>query len=221
MELIITLPLYIKQMYIALKYVFKRLIKTFRGTDTVADGRNTVGSYYLKTVLLRHLENRPPTMIRPQLHLMRDLLSDLDGYLKAGNLPHYFLPECNLLATVGPEERRLACDVIQHILSDPLRAILTCPTRPKDIYGKVKPQTLVAAFRQLYFDPTSVSSREHLLLLLRRLDKTRRERYRWQREEDEEEDGDRDEDEEFSHEMSGRPEVRGLVDMLRKQIQDD
>ena len=136
------------------------------------------------------------------------LLSDLDGYLTAGNLPHYFLSECNLLATVGPEERLLARDVIQHILSDPLRAILTCPTDPVEIYGGVQPDTLVAAFRQLSSDPTSVSSREHLLWLLRRLDNTRRERYRWQREMDE-------------WGVSGRPELRGLVEMLRKQIHND
>ena len=208
MELIITLPLDIKQIYIAIKYVFKRLIKTFRGTDKAADGRSTVGSYYLKTAFLRHLENRPSTMIRSQLDRMRGLLSDLDGYLNDGNLPHYFLWKCNLLATVGPEERRLARDVIQHIQSDPLRAILTCPTDPYEIYGGVQPDTLVAAFRQLSSHPTSVSSREYLLWLLRCLDKTRRGRYRWQRERD-------------GSGVSGRPELRGLVEMLRKQIHDD
>ena len=209
MELIITLPLYIKQIYIAIKYVFKRLIKRFRGANVAADGRSTVGSYYLKTVFLRLLENRPPTMIGSQFGFMLCLLSDLDGYLKAGNLPHYFLPECNLLATVGPEERRLARDVIRLILYDPLHAILTCPTNPYEIYGKVQPDTLVAAFRQLSSDPTSVSSREHLLRLLHHLDETRRERYQWQRGRDEEEN------------VSGRPELRGLVEMLRKQIHDD
>ena len=217
MELIITLPLYIKQIYIAIKYVFKRLIRTFRGTKVAADGRSTVGSYYLKTVFLRLLEKTPPTMIGSQFGFMICLLSDLDGYLKAGNLPHYFLPECNLLATVGPEERLLAREVIQHILSAPLRAILTCPTEPWRIYGEVQPDSLVAAFRQLSSHLTSVSSREHLLWLLRRLEETRRERYREQQEEDERED----EDEEYSCTVSGRPELRGLVEMLRKQIHDD
>ena len=202
MELIITLPLYIKQMYIATKYVFIRLITNSRGTNAAADGRSTVGSYYLKTVFLRLLEKTPPTTIGSQLGFMFCLLSNLDGYLKAGNLPHYFLPECNLLATVGPEERRLARGVIRHILSDPLHAILTCPTRPRDIYGEVPPDTLVAAFRQLSSDPTSASSREHLLSLLRRLDETRRGRYREQRQEDE------------KYRVSGRPELRGLVEML-------
>ena len=215
MELIINLPLEIKQIYIAIKYVFKRLIKTFRGTDKAFDGRSTVGSYYLKTVFLRLLEKTPPTMIRSQFVFMICLLSDLDGYLKAGNLPHYFLPECNLLATVGPEERRLARDVIQHILSDPLRAILTSPANPSRIYGKVQPDTLVAAFRRLSSHLTNVSSREHLLWLLHHLDETRRERYRRQQEEVEE---DEDEDEEYSCTVSGRPELRVLEDMLWKQI---
>ena len=211
MELIITLPLDIKQIYIAIKYAFKRLIKRFRGANVAADGRSTVGSYYLKTAFLRLLEKTPPTIIWSQLDLMRGLLSDLDGYLKAGNLPHYFLPECNLLATVGPEERRLARNVIQLILSDPLHAILTCPTEPRSIYGEVQPDTLVAAFRQLSSDPTSVSSREHLLWLLRCLDETRRERYQEQRERDES----------LYSRVSGRPDLRGLVEMLRKQIHDD
>ena len=223
MELIITLPLHIKQMYIALKYAFKRLIKKFRGTKTAADGRSTVGSFYLKTTFLRHLERRPPIMIRSQLDLMFGLLYDLDGYLMKGNLPHYFLPACNLLATVGPEERRLARDVIQHILSDPVRAILTCPTRPCEIYGKVRPDALVAAFHQVSSDPTCVRNHEHLLWLLRRLDKTRRERYQRQQESDERQwervKWQLARDDRKWCTVSGRPALRGLVDMLWQKIQ--
>ena len=207
MKLINTIPLNIKHVYIAVKYAFKRFMKTFRGANGVSDGRSQVGSYALKTAFLRHLERRPPTMIRSQLLFMYGLLHDLDGYLEAGELPHYFLPDCNLLATVGLEERRIARNVISHILSDPLRAILTCPTDPQDIYGKVPPDTLVASFHNVSSHPTCADSCENLCQLLCLMDVTRRERFQWQRERDE-------------GWVSDRVELVGLVDMLWKQMQD-
>ena len=209
MELIITLPLKIKQVYVALKYAFKRLMKNFRKTDITVDGRSQMGSFHLKMTFLNHLERRPPTMIGTQLDLMLGLLSDLNGYLKNGKLPHYFLPDCNLLTTVGLEERRIACEVIQHIVSDPLRAILTCPTAPWEIYGEVQPDVLVAAFHQVSSHPTCVSSCGHLLQLLGHLDETRLGRYRRQLEWDMR-DG---------RSVSCRAGPAGLVDMLRQHIQ--
>ena len=207
MVLIMELPDNIKQIYIAVKYAFKHFMKVFRGTEGAVDGRSTVGSYYLKTVFLRLLERRPPTMIRSQLDLLFGLLNDLDGYLDAGKLPHYFLPECDLLATVAPEERRLARDVIKHILSDPLRAILTCPVDSEEIYGEVGPDTLISAFHRVSSHPSSVRNREHLLWLLHCLDETRWWRYRRQ----------------LKHDgyKPGRPQLRGLVNMLRKQLHEN
>ena len=193
MVLIMELPDYIKQVYIAVKYAFKRFLKVFRGSDGPVQGRSAVGSYYLKMALLYSLEKRPPTMIGSQLCLMHGLLSTLDGYLVAGNLPHYFLPNCDLLKTVHLEERRLARDVIQHILSDPLRAILTCPTNPEEVYGEVPPDTLVAAFHLVSSHPTCAMSREVLLGLLGRLDEER-------------------------YELQFKDEPRELVGMLKNQL---
>ena len=205
MVLIMELSDNIKQAYIAAKYTFKYFMKCFRGSGTHVQGRSTVGSFHLKTVFLHLLEHTPPQMLGSQLHLMLGLLSDLDGHLKKGKLPHYFLPDCDLLATVKPEERHIACDVIRHILSDPLRAILTCPIEPKEIYGKIRPDTLVAAFRQVSSHPTSITSREHLLRLLRSLDETRQRRYQEQQKKD-------------HMVVSGRPKLVGLADMLKKQL---
>ena len=207
MVLLIDLPQNIRQVYIAVKYVFKYFMTTRQDPNITLCGRSKVGSYHLKTVFLHHLERKPPSIIRSQLDLMIGLLHDLDGYLQAGNLPHYFLPDSNLLSTVGSEERHTAHDVIRNILSDPLRAILTCPTDPEHIYGKVKNHKLVAAFCQVSSNPTCLRSRGDLLQLLGCLDETRRERYREQQETDN------------RFKVSGRPQLRGLVDMLCQQIQ--
>ena len=203
------LPEYIKQAYIAIKYTFKYFMKLFRGPDTTGDGRSLVGSYHIKTVFLHHLESKTPTMIGSQLGLITGLLCDFDNYLKAGKLPHHFLPNCNLLATVGPEERHITHNVINYILSDPLRAILSCPTDPHDIYGEVRPDTLVAAFRRVSSQPTSVESREELLRLLSCLDERRKLLYQQQQEEDED----------WFNMVFDRPGLTGLVDMLREQLQ--
>ena len=208
MVLIMDLPLNIKQVYIAVKYTFKHFMEKFRGSEGPVHGRSTIGSYYLKTVFLRLLEKTPPTTIRSQLDLMLSLLYDLYGYIAGGKLPHYFLPDCDLLETVEPEERRIALDVIHHILSDPLRAILTCPTHPRCIYGKVQPGTLVDAFHQVSSHPTSARTRGHLLMLLGHLDETRQKRYHEQQECDERP----------WRRVSGRPQLMGLVEMLREQM---
>ena len=206
--LISELPNTIKQVYIAVKYAFKQFMRSFQRNNRAADGRSNVGSFHLKMTFLRHMEKRPPTKIRSQLDLMFGLLNDLDGYLKEGKLPHYFLPDCNLLVTVGHEERCIARNVIQHMLSNPLHAILTCIPDHEIIYGKVRPDTLVAAFHQMSSHPTSVKSREDLFQLLGHLDETRQRRYQWQQDDD-------------SYGVSGRPDLMGLVDMLQKQTQED
>ena len=212
MALIIPLPLHIKQVYIALKYAFKCFMKIFRGTNAGGDGRSHVGSYYLKTVLLHHLENKTPTMIRSQLDLFLGLLYDLDRYLEKGKLPHYFLQNCDLLETVGAEERQIARNVINHILHDPLRAILKCPTDPEVIYGDIPPESLVAAFHQVSSQPTNIRSREELLILLHYLDVSRRLRYQNQQEQDVVKyKGIR---------VTGRPELQTLVDMLWEHIHE-
>ena len=204
--LISELPQRIKQVYMAIKYVFKFIMNKSRGPNA-DDGRSYVGSYHLKTVFLYHLEKNTPAKIASQLEFFLALLYDLRNHLDTGKLPHYFLPDCNLLETVVHQERRFACDVINHILSDPLSAILTCPTCPQDIYGNVQPDDLVAAFHQVSSQPMCAESRQKLIGLLGLLDERRRVRYQEQRDRDD------------SVGVSDRLGLAGLVDILEHRRQ--
>ena len=205
LKLIQELPESIRQGYIACKYVFKHFLEAHRGQNVT---RNGVKSYYIKTTFLRYLEKTPPTMITSPFALFLDLLHELDNYLKVGNLPHYFVAQCNLLETVEEGELCLARQVIEEILSDPLNALLTSPTAPLEIYGEVRPDYLVSAFSKVFSHPTCDQSWKDLSDLLARVDERRRQRYREQRRMDE------------LSRVSGRAELNGLVDSL-KQIKLD
>ena len=207
-KLIKELPESVRQGYIAYKYVMKRFLKAHRGQNEAADGRSKVGSYHLKTVFLHFLEKRPPSHITSPFELFLDLLTHLDDYIQVGKLPHYFLPQCDLLETVGNDERHLARQVIQEILPNPLNALVTSPTRPQEIYGEVSPDHLVVAFKRVTDHPTCEQSWENLSELLARVDERRRERFREQWESDDDDD-DR---------VSGGAELTELVAKL-KQIQ--
>ena len=76
---------------------------------------------------------RPPSKINSAFHVMMNVFHDLCKYLKKGNLPHYFLPECNLLATVGRDETQIALQTMQDIVCDPIATILKCPSEPSEI----------------------------------------------------------------------------------------
>ena len=213
LKLIQELPESVRQGYIACKYVFKCFLKAHRGQNETGEGKetkNSVSSYYIKTTFLRYLEKTHPSMITSPFRLFLDLLHELDNYLKMGNLPHYFLPQCNLLETVEEGELRIAQQVIEEILSDPLNALLTSPTAPQEIYGEVHPDYLVSAFSRVFSHPTCDQSWRDLSDLLARVDEGRRQRYRKQRERDE---SDR-------YRVSRRAELTGLVDSL-KQIKLD
>ena len=204
LKLILELPESVRQGYIACKYVFKRFLKARRGRNKACEGRSSVSSYHIKTTLLRYLEKTPQSMITSPFGLFLDLLNELNEYIKKRNLPHYFLPQCNLLETVADDELRLARQAIQDILSDPLNALLTSPTAPQEIYGVVHPDYLVSAFGKVSSHPTCEQSWNDLSELLARVDERRRERYRQQREYDE------------ILEVSGRAELTGLVDTLKR-----
>ena len=203
LKLIQELPESVRQGYIACKYVMKRFLEAHRGQNEAADGRSRVCSYHLKVVFLRFLEKRPPSQITSPFGLFLDLLRELDEYLKVGNLPHYFLAECNLLETVADDERGIARQVIAEILSNPLKALLTSPTDPQQIYGKVRPEDLVLAFLGVSANPM----REHyqnVSRLLALVDKWRRQRFKEQRK---------------WHKVfrvSGRLELTVLTDMLKQ-----
>ena len=203
LKLIQELPKSIRQGYIACKYVLKHFLKARRGQNEAGVGRNYMSSYQVKTSFLRYLEKTPPSMITSPFGLFVDLLHELDNYLKVGSLPHYFLPQCNLLETVEEGELCIARQVIQEILSDPLNALLTSPTAPQEIYGEVHPDHLVSAFSRVSSHPTCEQNWNDLSELLARVDERRQQRYREQRERD-------------RNRMSGRTELTGLVDMLNK-----
>ena len=210
MVLISSLPHHIKQGYIAFKYVMKYFLKMNRGQNKTDDGRSKIGSYHFKTTFLHHLENTPPSKIESPFGLMMDLFRDFINYLNHDKLPHYFLPECDLLATVGHEERQTACKSIHDILLDPISAVLKCPSVPTQIYGTVQPDDLVTVFHQVSTHPCCERSRDELLLLLSRLDEWRQQRYRRQLEVDNHPKDERDR-------VSGRPELRGLVRTILEQ----
>ena len=210
MVLISPLPHHIKQGYIAFKYVMKHFLKMNRGQNKTDDGRSKIGSYHFKTTFLYHLENTPPSKIDSPFGLMMDLFRDFINYLNHDKLPHYFLPECDLLATVGHEERQIARKSIHVILLDPISAFLKCPSVPTQIYGTIHPGDLVTVFHQVSTHPCCERSRDELLLLLSRLDEWRQQCYRRRLELD-----NHPKDERFR--VSGRPELRGLVRTILEQ----
>ena len=204
-EILLTskLPKIIKKGFIAAKFTFKHCIKIRRAENVAGDGRSHIGSYHLKTTLLYHLEKTPPSKLDSAFGIMINVFKDLCVYLKRGILPHYFFPKCNLLTTVGPEERQFALQTIQDIVSNPIATILKCPSEPTEIYGDICPDDLVAAFRQVSSHPSCERSWEELVQLLSRLDHHRQQRYRVQLEGDKQAGG-----------VSDRPKLIGLVDML-------
>ena len=210
MVLISPLPHHIKQGYIAFKYVMKYFLKMNRGQNKTDDGRSKIGSYHFKTTFLYHLENTPPSKIDSPFGLMMDLFRDFINYLNHDKLPHYFLPECDLLATVRHEERQIARKSIHDILLDPISAVLKCPSVPIEIYGNIQPGDLVTVFHQVSTHPCCERSRDELLLLLSRLDEWRQRRYRRQLEWD-------NHPEYKKFRVSGRPELRGLVRTILEQ----
>ena len=206
LKLIQELPESVRQGYIACKYVFKHFLKAHRGQNEAGEGRetrNSVSSYYIKTTFLRNLEKTPPSMITSPYGLFLDLLHELHEYLKVGQLPHYFVAQCNLLETVEEGELCIARQVIEEILADPLNALLSSPTAPQQIYGEVHPDDLVAAFSRVSSHPTCEQSWNNLSVLLARVDERRRCRYIDQYESD-------------GYWVSGRAELTGLVDSLKQ-----
>ena len=206
LKLIQELPLSVRQGYIACKYVMKRFLKARRYPNEAYEGRSSVSSYHIKTTLLRYSEKTPQSIITSPFRLFLDLLKELNEYVKMRNLPHYFVAQCNLLETVTEDELCLARQAIQEILSDSLNALLTSPTRPQQIYGEVHPDYLVSAFSKVSSHPMCEQSWNDLSELLAHVDERRRQIYRQQRERDEMRD----------HKVSGRAELTGLVDTLKR-----
>ena len=209
MLLISYLPKYIKQGLVAAKFTYKHRIKINRGEREIVGGRSHIGTYHLKTTLLNHLEKTPPSKIYSAFQAMMNIFHDLYMYIKRGNLPHYFLPECNLLATVGDDERQISLQTVQDIICDPISTILKCPSEPTEIYGDICADDLVAAFHDSAAHPCSERRQEDLVQLLARLDEwrdwcyIRRLHTDWV--------------DRVSYRVTGRPGLTGLVDTLKAQ----
>ena len=168
--LISSLGLWLKQGYVYFKYTVKSVLRAHRPKDSAREGRSQVGSYHLKTVFLRHLEEHPPHQEGSPFQLMLDLCQDLQHYLLMGCLPHYFLPGCDLLRTVGEEEKQYALQAVGQVIADPIVAILNSPSEPENIYGPHRsPDDLIRCFGEVSSLPSCPERREHLRRLLRRL----------------------------------------------------
>ena len=203
MLLISKLPNTIKKGIIAAKCTFKYCVKIHRDGKVPGDGRSYIGSYHLKTTLLNLLEKTPPAKFNSAVDVMINLFKKLRMYIEGNDLPHHFLPKCNLLATVDDDERQFALQAIQDILCDPIATILKCPSEPTEIYGDICPDELMVAFRQVFAHPYRERSREDLVQLLSRLDHWRQVPYQRLLKEDDEWGG-----------VSARPKLIRLVDML-------
>ena len=207
--LIFSLGLWLKQGYLCFKYTVKSVLRALRPKDSAREGRSQVGSYHLKTVFLRHLEEHPPQQEGSPFQLMLDLCQDLQHYLLMGCLPHYFLPECDLLRTVGEEERRYALQAVGQVIADPIVAILNSPSEPRHIYGPYhSPDDLIRCFREVSSLPSCPERRERLRRLLRHLDDHREGLHQ-------EQPG---RDERSYDRVSGRPGLVRLADYLQGQI---
>ena len=204
LKLIQELPNIVCQGYIAFKYTLKRFLEHHRGLNEACDGRNCVGSYHLKTLFLRYLEETPPSMITSPFALFLGLLHELDKCLRLGVLPHYFLYQCNLLETVDCDERCITLQAIKKIIADPLNALLTSPIDFNQIYGEIHPDSLVGAFKGVSLHPTCQQSQKYLSDLLASLDEVRKQRDRKQCECDK------------NQGVSGRADLTVLVDSLQR-----
>ena len=201
--LIVSLPDFIRQGYIAFKYAVKAYLKLYRGQRETPAGRSSVCSYHLKTTFLYYLEKSPPSKILSVFDLMLSLCHELAIYLNCGNLPNYFIPDCNLLEKVERDERQTALQAIRTIVSDPVSAILKCSSAPTEIYGDTSPDDLVDVFHGASMHPVREGNWKTLLLSLSRLDAWRHQKFREQLNVDK------------LNTTTARPDIRCLVDMLR------
>ena len=208
LELIICLPEWVKQGYLAFKYTVKHVLHRCINEDADHDGRSRISSYHLKTTLLHTLENNPPDRRRTSYQLMLELLHSFRDYLKVGTLPHYFLPKCDLLLNVSEDVRKCALDAVQSLLPNPIRYILESPATPAYIYGDIRPNALVSAFCELLSLPEDGKCLKDLRRLLYQLDTHRESLYRRQL--------DWDQNQNANLVVSWRPQLTSLTYLFRR-----
>ena len=184
-----TLPCWVKQGYWAFKYtVTSKLKRPKKVLDQIlgkTNGRGQVSSYHMKTILYTYLQEPDAWVETCPYKLCIGLLKKLRSHLWHGNLPNFFVPECNLFQTTPQEEldRSLLC--INQILADPVLAILQSPRYIHEVYGGSRwswkssdtQHSLIKLFHQL---KTKTLFEEDALLLyktLQRIDSHRRLKY--------------------------------------------
>ena len=195
-----TLPVWVKQAFCAFKYIIKRLdlasaVWERSGTnhDTSQqespEGRSKLCSFHLKMTLFWELEKTDAWKYESSFYLLLRLFDALLKFLTCGNLPHYFIPNCNLLQCVADREKNVATHHINECVRDPIGAILMSPKYPRQIYGcednknvYVDEQDIIAGFRILSQAITDSSTDvDTPVMFLRRLclrlDKHRDRRY--------------------------------------------
>lgn len=99
------------------------------------EGRSKIGSYHMKTTLLWELEEPAVWGARCPFKLLMNLLNRMLGYLQNGSMPHYFIPQCDLLQCVSSADQLATQECINQILTNPIPAIIMSPSSPKEIFG--------------------------------------------------------------------------------------
>ena len=194
MELVIinTLPLWVKQAYWAFKYIMKRGLGSTEAYGNIKqlEGRSKICSFHLKMTLFWELEKTESSRYKSSFYLMLRLFLAFVQFLEDGQLPHYFMPRCNLLDCVARSDLDAAAHYIKDtVLFDPIGAIISSPRYPNQLYsspnsgnGSVKQADIVAGFRQLFQmvirrPPSYQQSINHMDEILSRLDTYRGQRF--------------------------------------------
>ena len=200
--LISSLPDWIKQGYVTFKYTYKFILKRLRGDSSSGDGRSLVGSYHLKTVLLHYMEKEPPSLSGSPSELFLELLGLLRAFLVEGNLPNFFLPECDLLSTVGKPERECALRAVQMVLDHPMEAMLLSPQVKVAQRCGGKYSNVQEVMKQLASHPECPDNRHRLRHSLALMDSNREAMYQSLQIND------------LWDDIRGRPSLPWLVDLL-------
>ena len=182
-----TIPAWAKQGYRAFKYTVNVNLKRQRTHRDNADGRGLVGSYHMKTVFYEYLQNPKAWLSACPYKLFLSLLHKLKKHLRTRNLPHFFVPQCNLLQTTPHSELRLALRCVKRILSDPITAILQSPLHIHSVYGgwpwsgkaKQSQQLLIQLIHKMQIGKLSNKDRSLLKSTIQAIDIYRQQKWRF------------------------------------------
>ena len=148
------MPVWVKQAYWAFKYtvkrmlanhkdkqaighpVFRRLIPmVYKDSEPSDQVRSKLCSFHLKTTLLWELEEKEAWQDQCPFTLFLRLSRRLMDYLRIGQLPHYFLEDCDLLECVSSEDMTAALHCVEHIVANPHDSLVRAPEFACEVYG--------------------------------------------------------------------------------------